>query len=93
MSFYSQVMFLNTSSFVHKSGESPQIESVGDFIHFLFSSIARQNVRNRKKVNLSLPEKIWIIKKEKEIKKNSQAELGLDFSVEFKRPLAKIVSA
>ena len=44
---------------------------------------------NRKRVNLSLQEKIWIVKKKEENKKISQAKLGLDFSIEFKRPISK----
>jgi len=44
---------------------------------------------SRKRVNLSLEEKLWIIRKNKEHKKNSQTRLALDFSVKFKRPITR----
>ena len=44
---------------------------------------------SRKRVNLSLEEKLWIIRKNKEHKNISQPRLALDFSVKFKRPITK----
>ena len=44
---------------------------------------------SRKRVNLSLEEKLWIIRKNQEHKKNSQTRLALDFSVKFKRPITR----
>ena len=36
--FFISQKSVHKSDFVHKSGESPQIESVGNFIHNMFSS-------------------------------------------------------
>ena len=44
---------------------------------------------SRKRVNLTLEEKLWIIRKNQEHKKNSQTRLALDFSVKFKRPITR----
>ena len=48
---------------------------------------------SRKRVNLSLEEKLWIIRKNKEHEKNSLkqvTQLALDFSVKFKRSITKL---
>ena len=36
-----------------------------------------------------MEEKLWIIRQNKEHKKNSQTRLALDFSVKFKRPITR----
>ena len=43
-----------------------------------------------RKVNLSLEEKLWIIRKNKEHEKNPLTQLALDFSVKFKRSITKL---
>ena len=45
---------------------------------------------SRKRVNLSLEEKLWIIRKNKEHEKNSLTQLALDFSVKFMRSITKL---
>ena len=45
---------------------------------------------SRKRVNLSLEEKLWIVRKNKEHEKNSLTQLALDFSVKFKRSITKL---
>ena len=43
----------------------------------------------RKRVNLSMEEKLWIIRQKEENKKISQPRLALDFSSKFNRPITR----
>ena len=46
-------------------------------------------LQKRKRVKLTLEEKLWILSHKKENRESSNAKVALDFSVKFKRPISK----
>ena len=46
-------------------------------------------LQKRKRVKLTLEEKLWILSHKKENRESSNAKIALDFSVKFKRPISK----
>ena len=46
-------------------------------------------LQKRKRVKLTLEEKLWILSHKKENRAYSNAKVALDFSVKFKRPISK----